>query len=167
MYLLIRNISKIYSLIEYLKEKLDNWYENVSKESRIRVSVINNNLSLESIIKLDNNYIINWNNSKIDLPIYDLVKLYKNTYDKVDFSNLLDIYLSKYPLNKNEIELLLILLSIPDGVTFGDDEYKNVCKVNKLYDYIYKTDDLVSKYYSKYKKEENNDFDKEQNSIPS
>ena len=39
----------------------------------------------------------------------------------VDFKSLLNVYESKYSLNKDEKDLLLIYMSIPDIITLKDD----------------------------------------------
>lgn len=153
MYLFIRNSSKLYSLIEFLTNQLDDLYTLVAEKEKKRVSVINNNLSLNNYIKSERTYIINWDKAKLDLPIKDLEVFYKNTYDLVDFEEMLEIYTSKYPLLEEELKLFFISISIPDKLEFTNDEYKNVLEVEKFYDYINKTDKLISKYYSQNKNE--------------
>ena len=77
-YLLIINISKIYSLLNYAKNKLNEWYKN--KETKERHVLLNNNLKLENFIISENNYLINWNKAKRGNVIYDFINLYKNEY---------------------------------------------------------------------------------------
>ena len=57
---------------------------------------------LEHYLKDENKpYLISWDKSRQDMPIYDLVSLYKNNYLDFEFTSLLKIYLSKYPLTKD------------------------------------------------------------------
>lgn len=149
-YLIARNISKIYESLNYSKENINKWYELVKNKQRIRVVNIHNNLSLEHYIKGNKPYLISWNKSKIDNPIYDLYNLYLNHYLDFDFSELFLNYESKYPLLKEERILLFSLLTIPWKFEFDNTEY-NLCKnARKLFDYLYKTEKLVTEY--KYQK---------------
>ncbi len=155
MYLLARNISKVYSLIEFLTNELDNWYTIANKKDKKRVSVIHNNLSTNNYLKNNKGYLTSWYKSKIDLPIKDIEIFYRNSYDKIDFESILDIYLEKYPLYDYELKLLFITMSLPNKMNFTSDEYQNVLEVENFYDYIYKTDRLLSKYYAQNKEKEN------------
>lgn len=149
-YLIARNISKIYESLNYSKENINKWYELVKNKRRIRVVNIHNNLSLEHYIKSDKPYLISWEKSKIDNPIYDLYNLYLNHYLDFDFNELFINYESKYPLLNEERILLFSLLTIPWKFEFNDTEY-NLCKnARKLFDYLYKTEKLVTEY--KYQK---------------
>ena len=149
-YLIARNISKIYESLNYSKENINKWYELVKDKRRIRVVNIHNNLSLEHYIKSDKPYLISWEKSKIDNPIYDLYNLYLNHYLDFDFNELFINYESKYPLLNEDRILLFSLLTIPWKFEFNDTEY-NLCKnARKLFDYLYKTEKLVTEY--KYQK---------------
>ncbi len=145
-YLIARNISKIYESLNYSKENINKWYELVKDKRRIRVVNIHNNLSLEHYIKSDKPYLISWEKSKIDNPIYDLYNLYLNHYLDFDFNELFINYESKYPLLNEERILLFSLMTIPWKFDFDDTEY-NLCKnARKLFDYLYKTEKLVTEY---------------------
>lgn len=157
-YLLVRNISKIYSLLTFCKNELDNWYESQNKSEKERVALIHNNLELDHLIRNENSYLISWDNAKIANPIYDLCGFYKKYYNKFDFSEIFNIYESRYPLNDNERKLFFILISIPDKLNFVNNEYENSKIVNELLLYIYKTDKFISKYYSNEQDEKQNDF---------
>ena len=148
-YLLARNISKIISLINYCKEELDDWYKIIKEEPKERVALIHNNLELDHLMRNSSSYLISWDKAKQDNPIYDLHNFYRNNYKDLEFSELLNIYESRYPLLDNERKLLFILISIPDKIEFTKDEYLNTKKVNELLYYIYKTDTLISPYYPK------------------
>ena len=44
----------------------------VKDKRKVRYVVVHNNLDLDHFLKGKNNYLISWDKSKIDLPIYDL-----------------------------------------------------------------------------------------------
>lgn len=137
-YLLIRNISIIYLALRYSKEYLDKWYEMVKKDSKMRFSFIHGNLQEEHLIENDDLYLISWDNSRIDLPIYDLENIYRNNYYNVDLSDMLEIYQSKYPLKKEEYYLLIALLLIPNKIDITLDEYPKTKQTTNLILYINK-----------------------------
>ena len=145
-YLISRNISFIYSAINYAKRSIDSWYKLIENKRKVRVATIHNNLSLEHYLKQDKPYLISWEKSKIDMPIYDLISLYNNHYLEFDFTELLQIYLNKYPLMEEEILLFLTIISIPKKIVYNQSVYKNVLNIRRQLDYIYKTSEIVKKY---------------------
>lgn len=148
-YLLARGISKIFNSLNYTKYEVDRWYELVKEKRKQRYVVLHNNLELDHFIKNNDSYLISWEKSKIDIPIFDIYKLYKKHALDFDFSVLLKYYEQDYPLLDEERELLFILISLPDKIEFNTTNYEMCKKISKLLDYLYKTDELVSPYYSK------------------
>lgn len=147
-YIIARNINKIFETINYCKYEVDSWYELIKDKRKIRVVNIHNNLSLDHYIKNDKPYLISWNKNKIDMPIYDLLTLYKKYYLDFDFYELFNYYESRYPLTNEEGKMLFILMSIPEKLVLDSSEYKNSIKCRKFFDYIYKTKDLINEYKS-------------------
>ena len=141
-YLLARNISFVYKMIEYSYNSLNKWKNNIEKIDKIRVSIIHNNLKLEHLI---NNKLISWDNSKIGLPIFDLYKLYTNTYNEYDWNELLNIYFKNYPLKNEELLLFKILISIPLKLNLTNIEIDNVEEINNKLDYLKLTYDFIFK----------------------
>lgn len=148
-YLLARNISKIFASIEFAKGEITKWYNLVKEKRKQRLVVLHNNLEINHFIKNKNSYLISWDKSKIDMPIFDLFKLYKNHALDYDFGVILNTYENNYPLLEEERKLLFILISLPDKIEFNDSEYEMCKKISKQIDTIYKTETLLSPYYSK------------------
>lgn len=145
-YLFIRNISKLFASLDYSKYQLNNWYNIIEEKKRIRVVNIHNNLSLDHYLLDDRPYLISWRLSKRDLPIYDLITLYKKYYKELDFCDLFRIYESNYPLLKEEKNLLFCLLTVPDKLDFNDTEFNCCKKVKKFYEYLFATERLINDY---------------------
>ena len=143
-YLLIRNISKVFASIDYCYTKLEEYLEITSEINKQRFCTIHNNLKLDHLIKNEKSYLISWDNSKIDIPIYDLYNFYNNNYLELDFSTLLTQYKKKYSILLEEELLFMILISIPKTFKFESDEYKNVIIVNNSLEYLFKSEKLVS-----------------------
>ncbi len=153
-YLLARNISKILSSINYCSNELQNWYELINQKRKQRFVVLHNNLDVNHFIRDTNSYLISWDKAKIDLPIFDLYKLYKKSCLDYDFESILKRYESNYPLLQEERLLLFILISLPDKIEFDNNIYENTKAISKQIDVLYKTENLLSSYYLE-KKEKN------------
>src|SRR5574344_376191 len=142
-YLLARNISLIYNKICELDIRIDDWYTLVQNEKRTRQVVLHNNLDLNHYRK---NKLISWDKAKIDMPIFDIYKLYKKNIN-YPFAILLERYEQNYPLKDYEKELLYILISLPDIIEFNTNEYNMTLKINHMLD-------LLQEEYSKKKEQE-------------
>lgn len=147
-YVIARNISKIYQALDFAKEEIEVWYDEVKDEKRRRVVVLHNNLDLSHFIRNESSYLISWDKAKIDNPIFDLYKLYKRHGNEFDFSSLLKRYEDKYPLFDHEKRFLFILMSMPDEFEFDDSNYLLASKISERIDLIYKTESIISPYYS-------------------
>jgi len=152
-YNLIRNISKIFSALDFCESELNIWYDDIKKENKQRVALIHNNLELNHFIRNDKSYLVSWDYAKIDTPVLDLVKLYQNEYFNFNFDTVIKKYFSKYPLNESEQKLFFIVISLPPAIALEDNEYNNCKKVRELLDYMFKTENLVRPYYSKEEEE--------------
>lgn len=137
-YLLIRNISLIYLALRKSREYLDKWYEIIKEDSKIRFSYIHGNLDESHFIESDDLYLISWDKSRVDLPIYDLEIFYKKSFQDINLADLLNIYESKYQLKKEELYLLITLLLIPEKINFNQEEYPKTKQVTKQILYMNK-----------------------------
>lgn len=146
--LLLNNSSKIFESLVFLKKEIEEWYKITIDSDKMRVCLVHNNLNLDHYIKSEKDYLISWDNYIIDSPIIDIVKLYKNIYINMNFSEALKLYMEKFPLNDSEKKLLFIMLVMPDEINLTNDEIKNVVTIRKYLDYIYKTENLIRPYYS-------------------
>lgn len=157
-YLLIRNISLIYSALQYAKANLDKWYEIKKTQKKERVVLLHNKPSLEHILIGNTSQLISWNNYKRDIPIYDFIYFYKKDYLKLEMSTLFDIYQSKFMYTDDEMLLFLSIISIPKKITFSDTNYNNCYKIYELIRYMEMTRDFVLKENEKRKKENEDEF---------
>lgn len=146
--LLARNISIIFDTLNFENNLLNKWQEIVKEKRKQRYVVIHNNLDIDHFLKNQNNYLISWDKSKIDLPIYDLYKLYKKNNLKYDFETLLKRYERIYPLLEEEKLLFHILILLPDKIEFNNNEFEMCQKISDAIDNLYKTKDYVLPYYS-------------------
>ena len=147
-YYLIRNITKIFQALNYAKQNIEKWYKIIEEKKRVRIVNIHNNLSLEHYLLSEDNksYLISWQKSKKDFPIYDLLNLYKQYYNELDFYELLKNYEKYYPLLPEEKKLLFVLISIPQKLELNDKEYNLCKKINNFYNYLSTSDKLIGDY---------------------
>ena len=89
------------------------------------------------------------------MPIFDLISLYQNNYLDFEFIDLLKIYLSKYPLTREEMTLFLTIISIPGKIPLNEPEYQTVLSVRRILDYIYKSSEIVKMYDGNLKDQNN------------
>ena len=164
-YLIARNINKIFSSLYYARNELDKWYELVKDKQKKRVVTTHNNLDIDHLIKNDNYYLISWDNSKIDMPIYDLLFFYKKYALEFNFEELFYIYENKYKILEEERLLLFILMSIPNIINYKDKEIDTCVEVRNNLDYIYKTEMLITPNYTPNNKEKSTEFNSQQKDI--
>ena len=146
-YLLIRNISNIYKLLNIGENLIDKWYTTIKEEKTHRKVLLHQNLSTKILKQEANNYYLtSWDNYKKDLVIYDFLNLYKNEYKTLELTSLFELYNSKYQLNKSELLLLLSKLTLIEKITFNKQELENTINTKYLIDYVNKTLDFISKY---------------------
>lgn len=150
-YLFLRNYYKLNTSLKYADSELSNWYELVSKETKIRVSLVHNNLELNHLL---NNKLISWDKYTIDTPVLDIVNLYKKEWQNMNFSECLSRYIYKFPLLEYEKKLLFILLSLPPSLEKFDSEFKKCQNISNLINYIFKTEELIRPYNTNDEKEE-------------
>lgn len=142
--LLANNISKIYSTLDNIKQKLDSWHQKVKEIRKERRVVLHNNLKLDHFLEDKKPYLISWDKAKIGNPVFDIYKLYQTHALDFDFEEILHEYEKNYPLKKEEKQLLFILISMPDLINMQKSEYENCQEVSKMLDKIYKTEILTS-----------------------
>ena len=143
-YLLARNITLILDSLNIGKSYLEEWKEKIENLDKMRVCVINNDLSLSNYKRDDKPYIINWNKSKIDMPVYDLYNFINN--EDLNISEVLKNYEKKYPLKNIEKVLLLILLLMPNEIESNDTEYNKCISIKKEIKKLIQTHKLNREY---------------------
>lgn len=146
-YLIAINISYIFKSIELGKIYIEEWQKKIDGLTKMRVAVVHNNLDLSHYIT--NDYLISWDKSKIDMPIFDLYNLYNNHFKEFSFLEILIEYEKEYPLKDYERELLFILINMPKKIEFDDNEYNICIKISDEIDRIKKNYLFINEYKKK------------------
>ena len=142
-YLIIRNISLIYFMLEFSRRKLDEWYSDIKNAKSIRNSLIHNNLDLDHLLINNGYYLISWDKAMFSYPIDDLYQLYSNYYSKMELNDFLRTYQGINSLNKYELDLLLVELSIPEVIEFTSDTYSDTKRINSMLFYLNKVYKMI------------------------
>ena len=145
-YLLLRNITLIYSILNIIEELLNKTYEKIKDSKSIRVALLHNNLSLDHLIINEGEYLISWDKSYFDSPINELNSFYRKYYNYIDINDFLLIYEKSNKLSEIEKALLIIVLSVPKKIEFINNNYENTVLVNNEINYLKSIYELITKY---------------------
>lgn len=145
-YLLVRNISLIYRVLDISEKLLNDTYNEIKNEKSIRISLLHNNPDLSHLIISDKDYLISWDKAYFDNPIWELEKIYRKYYQEMDLIDLLNIYESIYKLTSSERKILLINLSIPRELQLTKDTFSDTQNINSELKYLKKVYNLLMKY---------------------
>ena len=153
-YLLARNITLVYSALNFSKETLEKWYEMIKDKRKQRMVVLHNHLELSHFIRNQNAYLTSWDKAKFGIPIFDFYKFYKKHCLEFEFDELFKRYERSYPLLEEERLLLFILLALPSKIEWNDSEYAMCQKISNMIDEMIKTEKLISPYNTKNREQE-------------
>lgn len=142
-YLFCRNSTQVFLILSYAEKKLEEWFQLVKDQHQERHVVLHNDVDLSHFLRGEKPYLIHFEKAKFDMPIFDLYKLYKRYGEDYDFISLLERYEKKYPLLKEEKNLLFLLLAIPNKLDFTGSEYEKCVKITHFLEQIKKTFQLL------------------------
>lgn len=110
-YLLIRNITNIYTIINIGYEYVNKWYDEVKLKKTLRYTLNHNNLKSSHVLEDSNNiYFINWKNSDFGFNVNDLYSIYLNNFENIELETIINLYDSKYKLENYEYYYLIASL---------------------------------------------------------
>lgn len=148
-YLLARNISRVFGNLIFCRREIERWYDLVKDNHKKRVVTLHNNIDLDHVLRYDNLHLLSWDNARRDMPLFDIFNFYRRYALELNFDELLKYYESKYKLLTDERLLLFVLISIPSKIKYIDNEIVNCKTTSRMLDYIYKTETLITPYYTK------------------
>ncbi len=151
-YLLVSNIDLFYYLLSFVKVEINNWYNFIKEKKILRYSMIHNNLSLDHLLVGEDRYLVSWDKARIDMPVFDLVKLYQDNYYDLDLEYLIREYQKELAITDNEYLFFLIRLAIPKRIEFTKNTYLDCYNINKYIVYLSKIAVLVQKREESHKK---------------
>lgn len=118
-YLIARNISQIFYIINICFNYLEKYYSMVKDKSNVRVVTLYNN-DINKVIKTkDKIYLTDFSNSYVDSPIYDILYIYNNYYNYIELDTILNNYFKVFKLSEDELLLIKLLSIIPSKIKVG------------------------------------------------
>lgn len=116
-YLVARNITNIFMLIDYGFKELEEWFKLVKNSNKKRVVTLYNKIDLNNMIEgINSSYLTDYNNLSEGLPIFDLCNFFKKYCLKIDFTSSINKYQKIFKLSNEELKLLFVLISIPEKI---------------------------------------------------
>lgn len=137
-YYFILNITKVYNLLSIGRQHLENWYNLVNQRKTLRFVLNHNHLSLDHFLESKELYFISWNSAEIGFPSQDLVNLFQENYENIDFQTMMNLYQSKYKLTDEEYSLLVAQICKLKRLDFNQSETKKIEEVTKFNSYTQK-----------------------------
>lgn len=137
--LLMNNISNIYLMLNLSRENIERFYKLSENKTKRRRVLLHGNLSLDHILEADERYLISWNKSRIDIPVYDLTNFYKKDFERLEIESLYEEYQNKYKYTEEERALFFSLINIPEVINLNHNNYINTVNVRHLINYLDKT----------------------------
>ena len=155
-YYFLNNCSWIFHSLNSSKYFLDDWYTKIKEVKTKRECLIHNNLELDHLLESENKYLISWDKSKNDSPIYDLIGFYKKNYNNISFYELLETYENIFPLVPEEKSLLFSLMLLPEKIDSSDIEIINTKNIFNVILYLKESNRIISKYHPSNTNSQNN-----------
>ncbi len=146
--LYLSNYTKLTDCLGFCKRELESWYNLVKNKTKERVALIHGNVRLDHAIYNNHLYLTSWRNARFESPIVDLIDFYHNEWNNIEFTNVLETYFAKCTLLPEEKKLFIINISLPVEFPLNNDEMHNVIAIRYLFDYLYKTEQLIRPYYT-------------------
>ena len=145
MYLLVRNISLIYFLLEYAEKEVNDWYQKIKNEKNVRVCLLHNNVDIAHLIINENKYLISWGKSHFDFPINDLISFYQKYYNHLDLLETIKIYEKKNKLSELEKQFFLIRLSLPEIIKLSSNTFDDTIMLYNRIEFFKKIFETIQK----------------------
>ncbi len=135
-YYFLLNISKVYKILEYGKERLESWYQEIIEKRNIRFVFNHNNLKKDHLLENDQLYFISWDSAQMGFPTDDLERIFQESYKEIDLETLLHLYESRFRLFDYERNYLMAKLFSLKRINFNQEEVIVIKEVANFIDYL-------------------------------
>ena len=162
-YLVIRNISIIYSALNYSKELLEKWYDLVKHKKTERLVYCHGKCELDHFLNKDEGYFISLEKAHLGSPVEDFLYFYNKNYNDADMISNFKLYQHRYRYNDEEILYFLLRLVLPEKIDISTSSLIKTMEVSTFFDKLKAKRDFVL-YYQKYDhKDKKNNFNEQEN----
>ncbi len=151
-YLFMRNITMVYRCLDYSKNRINQWYQQIKDVKSIRYVMLHSHLEVDHFLQGEEVYFISWDHARRDIPIYDFLTFFQNEYRELDMNSLFQIYSHKFPFTQEEKILFFAYLSIPPKLIMNGNTYNKYSDVYQFVTYLSKVLEFLSKQDQHYQK---------------
>ena len=142
-YLFIRNVSIIYSAINYSKHLVDSWYKIMKEKTTERYVYAHGKCELSHFITADNDYFISLEKAHLERPAYDFINFFKKNYADADMISSFRLYQHRYHYKEEEYLYLLINITIPEKIDIYPSSLDKCVELTKFFDKLKLTSEFI------------------------
>ena len=144
-YLFIRNVSSIYSTLNYSKELLESWYKLMKDKKTERYVYAHGKCELDHFISSSNDYFISLEKAHLERPTYDFLNFFKKNYNDTDMFSNFKLYQHRYHYKEEEYLYFLINLTVLDKIDIYPSSLEKCLELREFFDRIELTRDFILK----------------------
>ena len=144
-YLFIRNVSIIYSALNYSRHLVDSWYKIMKEKRRERYVYAHGKCELSHFISSDKDYFISLEKAHIDRPCKDFIRFFKKNYEDTDMISNFRLYQHRYQYKEEEYLYFLINITIPDKIDIYPSSLNKCLVLTKFFDRLKLTSEFILK----------------------
>ena len=148
-YYLLNNVSLLYQILYFAKEKLDVWFRG---DSIILKSFCINNVSFSNFRFGEKIFFIDCKGSTVQNIVYNIEDFYRENYLEGSMMEFFSIYEKNNLLSFFDWNLFFSLICIPRRIVFSNDVYQNTVCIQKTLKYIDNTFQFVLEKDKEYQK---------------
>ncbi len=144
-YLFIRNVSIIYSALNYSKNLVENWYKIMKDKRRERYVYAHGKCELSHFITADNDYFISLEKARLERSPFDFINFFKKNYNDTDMISNFRLYQHRYHYKEEEYLYLLINITIPEKIDIYPSSLNKCLELNNFFDRLKLTSEFILK----------------------
>ena len=144
-YLFIRDVSIIYSALNYAKGLVESWYKIMMEKQRERYVYAHGKCELDHFIASDNDYFISLEKAHLARPAEDFIHFFKKNSSDTDMISNFRLYQHRYHYKEEEYLYLLINIVIPEKIDIYPSSLDKCVEIGEFFDKLKLTSEFVLK----------------------
>lgn len=144
-YLFIRNVSIIYSALNYARSLVESWYKIMREKTRERYVYAHGKCELDHFITSINDYFISLEKAHLARPAEDFIHFFKKNSSDTDMISNFRLYQHRYHYKEEEYLYLLINITIPKKIDIYPSSLDKCVEIGEFFDKLKLTSEFVLK----------------------
>ena len=157
-YLFIRNVSIIYSALNYAKSLVESWYKIMREKTRERYVYAHGKCELNHFIAATNDYFISLEKAHLAKPAEDFIHFFKSNCMDTDMISNFKLYQHRYRYDEEEMNYFLLKLVMVDKIDINNFSLSKVVELNNYFDKLKSISDFVLEYQKYNHKDKQDNF---------